>query len=251
MPNGRADSPTEYRPHPLDLWPLLAAYGRFAQWLTWSQAHTRLEAELRFAAAGGVRLVEERGPGLDRATEWDVECENGRLRTPPARPEAGLFVRDLEAFVAGVETGAAPCGRFSPSGKGQDLLALTQPIDDECEDDQTDKDPRELLEASEDASQSLQTTKPSLDFITPLVPLPVVLPRDRPGYTTGAPPGCTPASRLVSGSRCLRAPDPHDPRGLASCCGPSRFTVPPFGRVMGLAGGESERDGRSNSAATR
>ena len=66
----------------------------------------RLEVDLRFAEGGGTRLSEERAPGLARATEWAVECEAGTLRSPPPAPESGLFARDLEVFVARIETGA-------------------------------------------------------------------------------------------------------------------------------------------------
>jgi len=66
----------------------------------------RLEVELGFAGDGTVTLVEERGPGLPRATEWAIECERGRLDTPPAEPPGELFARDLEAFLDRIESGA-------------------------------------------------------------------------------------------------------------------------------------------------
>jgi biliverdin reductase len=62
-------------------------------------ARRRLEVELRFAGGGEVALVEERGPGLARATEWAIECERGRLTTPPSEPPGALFARDLEVFL--------------------------------------------------------------------------------------------------------------------------------------------------------
>ena len=56
------------------------------------------------------------------------------------------------------------------------VLTLTQRINDECEDDESEKDHVELLETREDAAESLQSTKQSLDFVAPLVHLAVVLP---------------------------------------------------------------------------
>lgn len=71
-----------------------------------SGAVRRLEVELGFAGGGAVTLVEERGPGLGRATEWSIDCERGRLETPPAEPPGALFARDLEVFLDRVERGA-------------------------------------------------------------------------------------------------------------------------------------------------
>jgi biliverdin reductase len=65
----------------------------------------RLQVELRFAR-GVLELVEERAPGLARALEWDVWCEGGRLVPPRPEPPSGLFARDLELFVARIESGA-------------------------------------------------------------------------------------------------------------------------------------------------
>ena len=56
------------------------------------------------------------------------------------------------------------------------MLTLTQRINDECEDDESEKYHVELLETREDAAESLQSTKQSLDFVAPLVHLAVVLP---------------------------------------------------------------------------
>lgn len=69
-------------------------------------AARKLEVELGFAGGGSVTLVEERGPGLARATEWAVECERGRLTSPPAEPAGALFARDLEVFLDRIERGA-------------------------------------------------------------------------------------------------------------------------------------------------
>ncbi|HXZ85936.1 MAG TPA: Gfo/Idh/MocA family oxidoreductase [Myxococcota bacterium] len=66
----------------------------------------RLEAELGFAAGGLVTLIEERAPGLARATEWSIECARGRLDTPPPEPGGELFARDLELFLDRIESGA-------------------------------------------------------------------------------------------------------------------------------------------------
>jgi biliverdin reductase len=66
----------------------------------------RLEVELGFAGGGAVTLLEQRGPGLSRATEWAIECERGRLETPPPEPAGALFARDLEVFLDRIERGA-------------------------------------------------------------------------------------------------------------------------------------------------
>jgi len=66
----------------------------------------RLEVDLAFGARGGVTLIEERGPGLPRATEWAIECERGPLTTPPAEPPGALFARDLDVFLDRIERGA-------------------------------------------------------------------------------------------------------------------------------------------------
>jgi len=71
-----------------------------------ASAGRRLEVELHFAAGGTVTLVEERAPGLARAIEWSIECERGRLDTPPPEPAGELFARDLEVFLDRIETGA-------------------------------------------------------------------------------------------------------------------------------------------------
>ncbi len=68
----------------------------------------RLEVELGFASGGRVALVEERGPGVVRATHWRVECENGPLADPPAERPVDLFARDLACFVARVVERAEP-----------------------------------------------------------------------------------------------------------------------------------------------
>jgi biliverdin reductase len=68
----------------------------------------RLTLALRFERGGSLELVEERGPGLARALEWDVRCEGGRLEPPAAEPPSGLFARDLELFLERVERGSAP-----------------------------------------------------------------------------------------------------------------------------------------------
>jgi biliverdin reductase len=65
-----------------------------------------LEVELEFLAGGRVTLRESRGPGLPRATEWSIECERGRLETPPPEPAGALFARDLDVFLDRIERGA-------------------------------------------------------------------------------------------------------------------------------------------------
>ena len=86
----------------------------------------RLEVGLRFARGGETSLLEERAPGLSRATEWEIECEAGILRTPPASPESGLFARDLEVFVARVEMGAAS---YVSEERVLEVLRLVDAID--------------------------------------------------------------------------------------------------------------------------
>ncbi len=69
-------------------------------------APRRLEVELAFREGGAVTLIEGRGPGLVRATEWSIDCERGRLVTPPAEPAGALFAQDLEVFLDRIERGA-------------------------------------------------------------------------------------------------------------------------------------------------
>jgi len=71
-------------------------------------AARRLEVELGFAAGGVATLVEERGPGLPRATAWALECERGPLGSPPPEAPGALFAQDLDAFLDRSEHGAAP-----------------------------------------------------------------------------------------------------------------------------------------------
>jgi biliverdin reductase len=66
----------------------------------------RLEVELGFAAGGAATLVEERGPGSPRATEWALECERGPLTTPPPESPGALFARDLDCFLDRILRGA-------------------------------------------------------------------------------------------------------------------------------------------------
>ncbi len=63
----------------------------------------RLEVELAFRAGGAVTLLEQRGPGLPRATEWAIDCQRGRLGTPPAEPPGALFAQDLDVFLDRIE----------------------------------------------------------------------------------------------------------------------------------------------------
>jgi hypothetical protein len=68
----------------------------------------RLSIELGFARGGTVELVEERAPGAARGTRFEIECERGRLETPPPEPAGGLFARDLACFCARVLRGEPP-----------------------------------------------------------------------------------------------------------------------------------------------
>jgi biliverdin reductase len=86
----------------------------------------RLAVALRFARGGSLELIEERGPGLARALEWDVHCQGGRVEPPAAEPPAGLFARDLELFLARIESGAPPC---VAEGHELEVHALVDAID--------------------------------------------------------------------------------------------------------------------------
>jgi predicted dehydrogenase len=68
----------------------------------------RLEVELAFRAGGRALLVEERGPGIARATRWALRCEGGALDDPAADGPGEPFRADLDAFLARIERGAAP-----------------------------------------------------------------------------------------------------------------------------------------------
>src|SRR6185312_5345181 len=54
---------------------------------------------------------------------------------------------------------------------------LTQPIDDECEVDETNEYDVELLEPREDASEALASTEQPFNLVAPLVHCSVVFPR--------------------------------------------------------------------------
>jgi predicted dehydrogenase len=68
----------------------------------------RLEVQLEFAAGGATTLLEERGSELPRRTSWRVACEQGVLDDPPERPRVGLFLADLDVFLARVLDRAPP-----------------------------------------------------------------------------------------------------------------------------------------------
>jgi biliverdin reductase len=86
----------------------------------------RLRVALRFERGGALELVEERGPGLARGLEWDVLCEGGRLEPPPPEAPVGLFARDLELFIARIESGAPA---FPAVARELELHALVDAID--------------------------------------------------------------------------------------------------------------------------
>jgi biliverdin reductase len=86
----------------------------------------RLAVALRFERGGSLELIEERGPGLARALEWDVHCQGGRVEPPSAEAPAGLFARDLELFLARIESGAPPC---VAEERELDVHALVDAID--------------------------------------------------------------------------------------------------------------------------
>lgn len=68
----------------------------------------RLKVELEFRAGGRALLVEERGPGIARATRWALRCEGGTLDDPAADGQGEPLRADLDAFLARIEHGAAP-----------------------------------------------------------------------------------------------------------------------------------------------
>ena len=72
------------------------------------------------------------------------------------------------------------------------MLTLPQPIDDEREDDESEEH-HEFLETREDPPESLQASKQSLDFASPLVHLAVAERR------TGVYGICTESVRFVYG----------------------------------------------------
>lgn len=65
-----------------------------------------LEVGLLFDAGGHTMVIERRGPGVIRNVKWDIPCERGILADPKLQPVRGLFVRDLECFVARIREGA-------------------------------------------------------------------------------------------------------------------------------------------------
>jgi hypothetical protein len=73
-----------------------------------SGARRRLAVELGFASGGTATLIEARGPGAPRATEWALECERGPLATPPSEPAGALFARDLDCFLDRILHAAPP-----------------------------------------------------------------------------------------------------------------------------------------------
>ena len=68
----------------------------------------RLEALLAFASGGSVTLLEEWAPGLERGTDWEIECEGGRLETPAPAPPGGLCQADTERFLDRITHAAPP-----------------------------------------------------------------------------------------------------------------------------------------------
>lgn len=86
----------------------------------------RLEVDLVFGDGGRTRLVEERGPGLERGTDWSIRCQNGRLTSPPQSPAGPLFRRDLDHFLDRIEKGVAP---YVSEGRVLHVLDLVERID--------------------------------------------------------------------------------------------------------------------------
>jgi biliverdin reductase len=67
----------------------------------------RLSADLEFERGGATRLIEARAPALPRGLRWNLPCERGELRDPPALPAQGLFKLDWLCFLERVTRGAA------------------------------------------------------------------------------------------------------------------------------------------------
>ena len=65
-----------------------------------------LEVGLLFDAGGHTMVIERRGHGVIRNLHWDVPCERGILADPKLQRVRGLFLRDLECFVARIRDGA-------------------------------------------------------------------------------------------------------------------------------------------------
>ncbi len=86
----------------------------------------RLEVELAFRAGGRAQLVEQRGPGVARATRWALSCEGGPLDDPPAAPPGDPFRADLDACLARIERGAAP---YASDARVAHLLELVGQIE--------------------------------------------------------------------------------------------------------------------------
>ena len=86
----------------------------------------RLQVELSFLAGGATTLVEERGPGRGRATRWAIQCQHGLLDDPEADVASGLFLRDLDCFLARVLDGGQP---YVAEERVVEGLALVQLIE--------------------------------------------------------------------------------------------------------------------------
>jgi predicted dehydrogenase len=91
----------------------------------------RLEVSLGFPRAGGarVRLVEERGVGLSRRTQWAIRCEKGLLGDPPTQPVGALFRLDLDHFIDRVERGSES---YVSEERVLRVLQLVERIDTLC-----------------------------------------------------------------------------------------------------------------------
>ena len=66
-----------------------------------------LEVEFAFASGGRLTLLEEWGAELARATDWEIECEDGPLEPRPADAPRGLFDEDTRCFLGRIEDGTA------------------------------------------------------------------------------------------------------------------------------------------------
>jgi biliverdin reductase len=88
-----------------------------------------LRVDLDFERGGSVRLVETRGPSMERTARWSVECEKGVLEDPPPGSERGLFRADLDHFLDRIETGADP---YVSRERVIEVLELVEAIERAC-----------------------------------------------------------------------------------------------------------------------
>jgi biliverdin reductase len=85
-----------------------------------------LRVDLDFRAGGRATLVEERGPGLARATRFAIECERGTLGDPAEATAGDPFREDLDCFLDRILRGAPP---YLPDARMLHVLALVGAVE--------------------------------------------------------------------------------------------------------------------------